>query len=358
MGSRARASARRAALLLLTCAGSACDIPTSAPSWDTRWILDAFETDFGVEELLPPEVVITPDRTAFLVDVPGASSSASLRSICPPCAVVHGLVAPKPPFQTTLSGSSPLSGEVRAVEIAGGALVLEITNGFGFDPIRPEGGEPGSLGLTVRGGDGVGHLVAQHVLSGDVDAIPPGAVTRWTIPLLPGTVERAMRFEARLDSPRGDPVRIDADATFGIAVAFEDLQIASVRIAMSPRDVSFDPMEIDTGDVEEDLVGRVEGGAIEVRVDNPFAIELDLALVIEGPETPAIERSVLVALAGSTSRIELSGDEIRSILGRPGVVLTSEGVARAPTGEVEVRPDQRVLLDTRMDLTVRIGGGG
>lgn len=335
---------------------AACDIPTAAPAWDTRWILDAFETDFGVEEVLPPEVVVTRDRTAFLVEVPGASASTSLRSLCPPCVFVHGLLAPKPRFQGALAGDAPLSGEVRAVGIGGGFLVLEVANGLGFDPIRPPGGEPGSLTLTARSGEGAGHVVARRVLTGDVDSIPPNTAGRWTIPLLPGVIEGVLRFEARLESPRGDPVRIDADADFGVVVAFEELRIVSVRIAMPPRIVAFDRAEIDTGDVEENLIGRVEGGAIEVRVENPFAIELELDLVVDGPETPAIERRVFVAPAGSTTRIVLSGDEIRSVLGRPSVVLTSGGVARAPTGEVELRPDQRVVLDTRMDLTVRLGG--
>ena len=68
-------------VLALFIAGSvlySCSIPSEAPQWDTRWIVPAEDVAIEVSEFLPDEVILTPDGTAFTVEVDTFSFSQSL----------------------------------------------------------------------------------------------------------------------------------------------------------------------------------------------------------------------------------------------------------------------------------------
>jgi hypothetical protein len=77
---------------------SGCDYPTDLPALDTRWVVPTEETRFGVDELLPGSVSLTPDLSAFVVDFDPVTFAESLGTLCAACALANGQNVPKPPF--------------------------------------------------------------------------------------------------------------------------------------------------------------------------------------------------------------------------------------------------------------------
>ena len=89
------------AILMLT--ATACDLPSEAPSWDTRWIVRADSTRIGVGELLPDRISLNDAGDLFSVQVDPTTLSWTLLDLCPPCAGLDGQTVPKPPSR----GPSP-----------------------------------------------------------------------------------------------------------------------------------------------------------------------------------------------------------------------------------------------------------
>ena len=69
-----------------------------------------------------------------------------------------------------------------------------------------------------------------------------------------------------------------------------------------------------------------------------------------------LRRSLEIPAAESSSvTLEYTGDEIRSFMGKPNVTLSGSGTASAPGGTVRIEPTDVMILDARLDLTLRVG---
>jgi hypothetical protein len=351
---------RKRALLagaIVVSALAGCDIPTELPLLDTRWVVPAEETRFGVAELLPDDsVTLNADSTAFIVDFESETFSESLGTLCPLCAASDGLTVPKPPFLGEFESSVDFPSEVSSVSIVSGEIVLEIDNGLNFDPLRPAPGEAGTLTITVTD-DADGDVLGTLFLDGALVAMPPGGTLTRTLVLGPTTVEGSIVATADVDSPLGDPVTIDSSLPLTVTVSPTNIIVSSVTIDVAGRSVDLDPKFLNVEDVDQSISDRILSAGFIIDVVNPFGVAADFQLTIAGPTVAPIRKSASFGpSATSTVSIPLTVEEIRSVLGQIDVLLTGGAVVDPAAGPITVLPGQELVLTGKFDLTLRIGG--
>jgi hypothetical protein len=138
-----------------------------------------------------------------------------------------------------------------------------------------------------------------------------------------------------------------------------NILVASVTIDVAGRSVDLDPVSLDVEDVDKDLTERILDGGFIVDVVNPFGVASDFQLTVDGPTFAPIQKSSSVGAAGtSTVEISFTVDELRTFLGQPDVTLSGGAVVDAAASQITVLPGQELVLTGKLDLTVRIGGGG
>ena len=341
-------------IVLLPLAG--CDIPTELPAVDTRWVVPAEETRFGVSELLPGSVTLTPDESAFIVDFDPVTFAETLGALCPLCAAADGLTVQKPPFLGEFESSVDFPSEVSSISILSGDIVLEIDNGLNFDPLRPAPGVTGTLVITVTD-DADGDVLGTLEIDGTTTALPAGGTLTRTIALATATVEGSMVATAEIDSPLGDPVTIDSSLPLTVTVTPTNILVSSVTIDVAGRSVDLDPVSLDVEEVDQDLTDRILAGGFIVDVVNPFGVAADFQLTIDGPTIAPIQKSSSVSTAAtSTIEIPFIVGELRAFLGQPGVTLSGGAVIDAAATQITVLPGEELVLTGKLDLTLRIGG--
>jgi hypothetical protein len=354
-----RTSFGRAAGWTATLALLGCDIPTEPPLLDTRWILPAEETRFGVAELLPGQVTITPDGSAFLVDFDPVLFSESLGSLCPLCVAANGLTVPKPPFLDGFASSVDFPAEVSSISLVSGDILIEIENGLNFDPLRPAPGQFGDLSITVTDGAD-GDVLGTLLVDGTATAMPPGTTLLRTMVLASATVQGSIVASVLIDSPTGDPVTIDTSDLVRVTVTPTNIVVADVTIDVAGRVVSLDPVELDVDlddqELMDDLEERLLAGGFVLDVENPFAVGASFQLTVAGPGISTIQKSANVTGA-PTSRVAIAFTlaELRSFLGEGGVTLSGGAVIDPAANPITVRPGQELVLTGKLDLTLRIG---
>ena len=351
-GSGSRALLTLPVALVILAAG--CDLPTETPWWDTRWKIPGEDARVGSEAFLPDGVTLSGDGTVFLVDVANATDFRTLGELCPLCVPLDGQTAPKPAFEGTMDFLGPLPEDLEEALVEDGVLVLQFEHEFSFDPIRP-GDTPGSMEIQVWDGSNGGRLLADSVISGAVDTFPPGVTKRVGLELEPGIIQDGLFVEIRLDSPEGDPTEIQADDRLDGWFRPEPLRVTGARVQAAGREVHLDTTELDVEDLDEGLVERVMEGGADILIQNPFDVTVDMDLRISGPESPDVTRALIIAPGTNSARLDFSGEELRSFLGRPGVILEGVGTVREDADPVDLTPQDEVTLRVTLDLTVRMG---
>ncbi|NNM32320.1 MAG: hypothetical protein HKO53_04615 [Gemmatimonadetes bacterium] len=339
--------------LVLALLGAACDIPTEAPQWDTQWTVPADSAHIDVSELLPATVGVTPDGTAFTITVPPVAFSQTLGDMCSACP--PAAVAPKPAFQTTFEDVTNLPADVSSVTTRTASADISLTNDFSFDPIRPGGSETGELRLEIRDGDGSGPVVAELTVDGATDSIPPGSTYMATLDLDAKTFGDILTAVVFIASPSGPSVLLTSSDEFSVDVSPSEVLVDEAVVALIDQAVDIDPVSLDAEDIPEEIIERLEGGALVLEVDNPFAVEADLDLQISGPGFAPIQKDVEVGQGASEEMVELTAAELRSFLGQPNVSFEGSGAASAPSGTTAVRADQVLRFRANIQLTVRVG---
>jgi hypothetical protein len=343
---------RRSIFLLAALGLAGCDFPTEPPRWEQTWVVPGESVTIGVAELLPADVTLTPDGTAFRVAVPEVRVSSSLGELCPACAPLNGMVVPKPEFTATLSARAALPAELEAAVLAGGFVDMTVGHSFSFDPLRPDG-DPmnrGYLAATVTSG---GSEVARDSISGRDQAFPSGTNLRPSLAIQPVSVTNELGIQLRVYSPAGDPTMIRMADTLGLRVtgSFIDVSEARIRVA----DLSLEPTVVSMGfDLDEDVTDRIMRGAVRLEVSNPFQIEGSLTLRFDLGHG-VIEKTVLIEPGTFSRRVEFSGPELRAILASADVDLVVSGSVSAPGGSVTVTPTQQLVLDASFELVILVG---
>jgi hypothetical protein len=373
-------------ILALAMLASACAFPTESPNWDMTWNLPVPDNNgmsIGVATFLPSGVTVVnsgtpPTPSAFSVavsSIPGISRT--LGTQCPTCPAA---TAPKPAFtaptaSTTinLSAGSSLSS---ATLFTGSQIVLTLTNGFGFDPINPPGGTPGTITLSVINGAAT---LGTLTLQGPANTIPSGATRQFTI-ALSGTINLANPLEVRMtmDSPAGGTaaanwVTMAPGQTFG-ATAAATINISTATVSIAAQSLTASATPIDLSEMDSSIVNRIvddnqNRGTMFLRVTNPFTVGANATITFRSPTgtpvsqqiTPITKTVVIPAAANgttpniSTITVNLTGQELRRMFGRDLEAVFGGNTA---AGTITVTPSQQIAVTSRIQVnfTVREQG--
>lgn len=351
---RRPATARHRALAGLSAlaALAACDIPTSAPILDSRWVVPSRSTSIAVSSLLPSGVSIVADSSAFDMGVPGASVSRSLGQDCSACVLANGQVIPKPAFTASASASTSFAGDIASATLTSGTLQVNVVNGFNFDPLRPSATARGFVRIVVSNGDVV---IGRDSVSGSTVALPAGGSLLRSIPLS-GTVSGSSPVTVTLtmDSPLGDPIQINSSRAISATATPVALRVASAAVVVKNRQMS-STTSIDLSGVDSQIIDRVQSGAMLLGVTNPFAVSGALAVTLTPAGGTPVAKSVTLSAGTSAPRIEFTNAELRSLLGH-NVALTFSGAVNGTTASVTITPRSAVSVTSHLDLNLRIGG--
>lgn len=344
--------------LILALAGfvaTACDVPTEPPSWTQTWQVPADSITVGVAELLPADVTLNADSTAFQADVPGVTMQYTLSELCPSCPT-GSVIAPKPAFQETLSSSTPLPEDLVSAMLAGGSVNASFDHTFSFDPLRPSSDPTAERGFITVRITSAGNVVASDSISGEDQGWDSTITLVPDLPIQPGLVEDSFAIELVVYSPAGDETEFSTSdeltLDFGTStVLASEVTVAASSVAIEPVSTTFNFSGVDST-----LVDQVESGAIIFDVMNPFAATGTLDVAFQG-SFPTIQRTVSVSQGTYADTVAFSGPEARAILGADGVNVEASGSVSATGGTLTVTPTQRLVLDPVLEIVVLVGSG-
>lgn len=337
--------------IALLALASACELPTSVPQLEQRWIVPAQSTRIAVTDLLPGGVGILPDSSAFTVSVPAVSVSRALSQDCAACAAANGTTVAKPAFTAIGSASSTIPAGIVSATLTGGTLQLTAANNYTFDPLRPSATARG-YAVTIVTNNGV--QIGKDSVNGADVALPPGGTLTRNIALSGVVTSNAPAVvEVTLFSPAGDPVQMDASRTMVMRGIPSGITVATARISVSNESVS-SVTTFDLSDIDESVTKRVDAGALQLDVENPFNVAGTLTMQFASVGLPTITKSLSLVAGTSHPTISFTQTEIQQLLGH-SVTLTISGPVSSTGGPVAVSPKQAVVVTTRLDISLHTG---
>ena len=334
---------------------AACDMPTAAPIVEQRWVVPGETSRIAVATLLPSGVSILPDSSGFTLSAAMATVARPLSADCALCVSGNGLTGPKPALLVNASMSSVLASDISSATLTGGSLAFSVTNNYNFDPLRPNGNAApyGSAVITVSNGltvlgtmtlDGSAHALAAN--GGKLDV---------NIPLLGGiSGSTPVSVSIAVNSPEGAPVLMDASRTISASAIPQNLKVANALVSVAGRTLS-SSSDIDFSDVGDGIADRTQKGALLLAIENPFAVTSALTVKLQPQGGDLIVKSVPLGTGNTTQTIEFTKDELKKLFGH-NVHVTISGLANSASGPVSVTPRQAVVVKTRFDLTLSVGG--
>ena len=318
---RSRVPLGRVGLLITFAALSGCDVPTTAPLIDVRWVFPIEDQSISVVELLPGNVTVS--GGSFQVGVDPFSLDQTLGVLCSACVGSGGIPVPKPAFNLVYNQSGSLGTDVVSVELVSGSISLAIQNNLGFDPINPAPASPGTFTVTLLDTDINGDTLSQVMLDGANGDVLPAGLTTIPLNLPAGTITSAIFAVADLVSPAGDPVPIDLAAGFNIAVTVGTILVSSATVNVDGLTVDIAEQQLDLEDVDADIV--------------------TLQRVLD-----------IGSGANSSATLFYTGAELQSFLGMPGVFFRGSGTVTG--GPATVTPAQVAVLEATLDVELELGG--
>lgn len=342
-----RLLAATSALLVL----AACEYPTSAPQLDTRWIVPAPGTTISVASLLPAGVAIKPDSSAFTINVAGIAVTRTLGQDCAQCATANGSTIPKPAFTATVTSSTSLPSQIASAALASGTLQFSLQNNYNFDPIRPASGVYGYAVVTITNN---GVVIGKDSVNGATTAMAPGSTLSRTIPLA-GTVTGSapVTVTVTINSPAGDPITIDASRTIVVSATPTNVTIASASLNVSNQTISTST-SIDLSGIDSSITKHVTGGSLLLHVVNPWSVSGTLTVTFQPVGAAAITKSITLASGTTDLTIAFTQAELQQLLGSHVTIAFSGPVSA--TAPVSVTPKQAVVVTTKLDLNLHVGG--
>jgi len=351
----------RITLLAVVGALWACDIPTDAPKLEQEWILPISGTSIEVWDFLPADVGLTEDSSAFTVQVDPMIFEETLGDLCEACTGLDGLTVPKPEFVGDFHESVSLPDDVESAQVQEGRVSVVAENRFGFDPLRPPGGDTGTFTLALHDGGPEGPILDEVVIDGDDTSFGPGTTLTRELEYS-GPVGSSFSVTVSVNSPAGGlqpgnwvPIRINDEiqvsATPGV------LEASSAYITVAGEVFDLGVTTLDLANISQGMVDRVIAGSIELEIVNPWSVGAILNFTIDGPtmDTPVILIAQIPATPTSTVEVEFSQAELQSFLGEPDVIMSGQGTVDQNAGTVTLAPGQVMIIDAKLDLVILIG---
>ncbi len=316
-----------------------CDIPTSLPILEQRWILPLEQAKIGVEELLPAGVSLNDGVLEVSIDT--ITTSSSLNAMCVDCAALNGSTAAVPAFISSFNGSVNLPANISSVEISSGSVHVAVTNGLSFDPLA--GG--GLIEATILDGEG-GLQLAQLIFSG---VLAPGTtLTQW-ISIGNSNVGNEVFAVIKVISPGGQIAPINTSEQLSVATTGSALIMGSTTVSLEGHAVEVDVVKLDLDHIGPEIIERIVNGSLILEVTNPFGVSLSGNINI-GPTS----KSFSISEDGrSTTTISYTRNELTSFLGEKGVTLSLSGTANGTS--ITLSSHQELTIEGTIDCLIRIG---
>ncbi len=357
---------RRAALMFPLALAAACDLPTDPPILEQTWMVPADSVTVGVSNLLPAGVALNGGGTAFVVTTPNANISTTLGAVCgqPACQSGVTVNAPVPAFTSSagaLSSTISFPSGVNGATVSGGSLAFSVTNNLGFDPLRPNGAVApfGRLIITVTSGT----VTRTDTITGTaVSGLANGATSNLSVTLPTGTYTNAVTIGLSLVVPAGGNANLNANNQISVAATLSNLAVTQATVAVTNRPFTTAPSSFDLDDI--DFADEVQSGGILLDIANPFTAAGTMNVVLAAPAQggqPAVNlvKAVnVLAQPTSTSTITLTQAEARSLVGKTGVTVSTNGTVNG-TGAgntVSVSPTARITVRSQLQLVLHVGG--
>jgi hypothetical protein len=336
----------------------ACGIPTEAPKspiLDLRWVVPSQSTRITVSNLLPSGVTITPDSSGFTVSAASASVTRILSQDCSACVATNGLVAAKPAFVATASTTTSLPTDISSATLTGGTLQVVFNHNYTFDPLRPSvaiAAPKGYAVITVSNGTSV---IGKDSIDGATTALPANTPLTRSI-ALSGTISGSspVTVSVSLNSPVGDPALIDASRTISVTATPTNLKVASANVAVVGRQVN-SSSTFDLSGVDSTVTNHVQVGSLMLTIVNPFTVTGTLTAKLTPQGGATISKTVVLTAGSGTAKLDFTNAELKSLLGQ-SVMLTYSGAVNSTAGAVNVTPKQAVVVTSRLDITLQVGG--
>jgi hypothetical protein len=348
--------------IVLLAAVTACDLPTRLPTWDQTWLIPGDSTTVSVSELLPTSGEITMSTFggqpvfALAVAAP-ATFSRSLGQICAACAAANGTTVTKPAFVLRDSVGISLPTDLVAASIVNGGFSYTITNGFSFDPVRPNaaGAPYGYFVIKVMNGS---TLVAIDSVDGAALAFgKSGATLQRSLAVNVGAGSLAITSTSpvevylTLNSPQGDPVTINSNQSISIAIQPAPIALSQAQIRIANQSIDAAQTTVDLSSVSDQaLINRVQGGTLHLVIASPFGVQGSLTATFTAAGSAAITKTVsLTTAAQQAPDISLTAAELRTLLGHRATLSVS-GSVNSPTGTITLTPAQVLKVNSTFEI--------
>ncbi len=351
----ARGMLRSAAVLATVLTLGACDFPTEAPIFQSRFVIPTDSTALSVSQLLPASITVVGNN--FQLALAPVTINRTLGQLCAACVPFNGQTVPYPGFTANVPATISIPADVASAVVSSGAINLSILNTFGFDPLHPPGGPTtGNMTVTLTNG---GRTLGSTVITGP---FPTGTTKTATVPIAPGALSGTGPIDITLaiTSPPGglapaNFVTLNTNGGFAMTATPANVQISSANVAVANKQVSVTDVTLDLSEIDADLTERVVSGAIILKMSNPFAVSGTLNLTITGDGVSIPAKQVAIAAGTTTQRVEFTGAELKQILGKD-VTLRISGTVNSAGGFVTLTPSQILSIKTSLDLVLQIGG--
>lgn len=332
---------------------AACDVPTAAPKWDTKWDVPSKSTTISVATLLPSGVSVTSDNSAFNVTVPAVNITRVLGDDCASCLAGDGTTMAKPQFQSLGNATATLPANVVTASTVRDTLVVTVNNGYNFDPLRPSATARGYLKITVT--SGIASAARDSIDGADI-AMPAGGVLVRRIPLT-GMVNGAQGIlvSTKIYSPAGDNVLMDAKRTVSFVASVGSFLASSAAVNVSNQPISAAATTLDLTSISSGITDRLNGGSLVMSVTNPFNVGGTLSVKLSGSGVSIVKPLTLAGNStAAASTINFTTAELQSLFGKL-INLTIDGSVNETGTSVSVQPNQTVTIGTRIIVDVNAG---
>jgi hypothetical protein len=308
------------------------------PNWNSTFAVPIEGTSFAVAQLLPSSVRL--EGNAFVLTLAPLSVQAQLGALCLPCRPLAGQTVPKPAFDAALATPLPLPPDVLSATITSGWIHFQLTNGFGFDPVRPGGSQTGRLVIEVQASTGAPR--GTFTLDGAMRAFAPSTTIRDSIQIGSPVPVSGLQVRLQLESPAGAPVLVDPQQAVQLAVMPGPLVVSEAQIVVENRQVTANLIQLDLTGIDDFLVRRVRGGKLLLTLSNDPALGGTFTLNITGGLAP-VSKTVVLPPGATSAEVPMTGEELRRILGQSVSVAITGGVTSSaarltPSSSFTVQP--------------------
>jgi hypothetical protein len=155
----------------------------------------------------------------------------------------------------------------------------------------------------------------------------------------------------------GDPVTVDVTESVTINAEVQTLDLGSVVANLSGQAFVLETTDLELEDLDEEMVDRIQAGALDFEIQNPWGVGASVLIAISGP-FPTIQKPFAIPAGPvSTGRVEFTGNELREFLGKENVRLSGSGTVNPASDHATLSPGQTLVMETKLDLIIRVGGG-